>query len=60
MTLKDLIDSPELWNQLKQEAKKCACNGVLHRDRIMPKICDDCYYRMLGEEIEKHPIGRRS
>lgn len=20
-------------------------------------MCDDCYFEMLGEEIEKHPIG---
>ena len=58
MTIKELRDNPELWEQLKSKAEKCACGGVLSRDRILSKICDDCYYQLLGEEIEKHPIGR--
>ena len=44
------------WNKICDERKlKCKCgkNAISHMD-----VCEDCYYEQLGDEIEKHPIGK--
>ena len=28
-------------------------NAISHMN-----VCEDCYYEQLGDEIEKHPIGK--
>lgn len=62
--LKDLVDKPELLEQLRQNQLRCAYCGVVLQETITGKrptpkgsACSDCYYGLLGEAIEEHPIA---
>jgi len=62
--LKDLVDRPDLLRNLRHEEPRCCeCGVVLHETttgkRQTPKgeSCSDCYYELLGKEIENHPIA---
>ncbi len=62
--LKDLDDNPQLLQQLREHQPRCPyCNVVLQETvtgkRPTPKgdACSDCYYGLLGEAIEDHPIA---
>lgn len=65
--LKDLIENPRLLDDLRereQSQEPCCCEcGVLLQETITGKrktpkgeACSDCYYELLGELIEQHPI----
>ena len=41
------------WNKICDERKPKCKNAISHMD-----VCEDCYYEQLGDEIEKHPIGK--
>jgi len=62
--LKDLVKNPDLLKQLRQKQPTCCRCGVMLQETVTGKrdtpdgeACSDCYYGMLGEEIEKHPIA---
>jgi len=39
--------------------KKCIrCGGRVERPNI--EHCEDCCYELLGEEVEKRPLGRET
>ena len=47
-----------------EQPKGCAdCHGPLDADDIQKTargwVCPDCYFKSLGEELDKHPIGVR-
>lgn len=60
--LKDLIENPDLLDELRVESPKCECGGPLHEPGEKPyskdgkEVCGGCYYEPLGELIENHPI----
>ena len=60
--LKDFIDNPDLLAKLMGPETKCAnckkpmCVLTGINKSAKGLVCDDCYYSLLGEEIEKHPI----
>lgn len=61
--LKDLIKNPRLLDDLRTEQPRCCnCDVELQETitgkRSTPKgeACSDCYYELLGELIEQHPI----
>ena len=69
LTLKQLLDRPELLTQAREadekaaNVEKCAHCGVALQETITGKrptpdgdACSDCYYEELGELIEQHPI----
>lgn len=58
----DLAANPGLIKLLAVETRRCCCGcGELllpgHRQLPIGLMNDDCYWRALGEEIERHPIG---
>jgi hypothetical protein len=62
--LKDLVENPGRLRELRAQQPRCAgCEVVLQETitgrRQSPKgeVCSDCYYGLLGDEIEKHPIA---
>ena len=64
MTLKELIDNPQLLEDLMVgRTKCCACHRLEEafeepwHQTSSGLMCDDCYYKAMGEEIEEHPLG---
>jgi hypothetical protein len=66
--LEDLIKNPGLLDELRakqprQGPRCCKCGVVLRetftgrRPTPQGEACSDCYYELLGELIEQHPIG---
>ena len=59
-----LIKHPELMDELMklEICPKCKqpLEGLMSGDELMEILergfCDNCYYEMMGEEIEQHPI----
>lgn len=46
-------------------AEHCACCSVPLQSTITGRrpsdrgtVCDDCYFDLLGDEVEQHPVGR--
>jgi len=62
ISLKKLIENPSLLDSLKGKAKvcsechkpMCALTGINKSSKGL--VCDDCYYSLIGDEIEKCPI----
>lgn len=65
LTIQELIDNPERIAELHLEPEKCGkcgepISGALtgrHYVKEHGRVCDDCYYDLFGEELDKHPIG---
>lgn len=60
VTLKDLLDNPDLPQKPKQECCMCRQPMDEHEDRHEVSdgtCCGDCYFSKLGAEIENHPLG---
>jgi hypothetical protein len=62
--LKDLLQRPGLLRELREQQPRCGGCGAVLQETITGKrkapvgdVCSDCYYGMLGDEIEKHPIA---
>ena len=62
--LRDLVDDPKLLEQLRKTQPHCPYCGVALQETITGKrrtpkgdACSDCYYGLLGEAIEEHPIA---
>jgi hypothetical protein len=61
--LRTLIEHPEILESWMKPELCPKCKRPLQLssgDELMEILergyCDDCYYEMMGEEIEKHPI----
>ncbi len=57
-TLQDLLDNPDLLKRPEPEC--CMCRKPMTEERHETSegtACGDCYFRKLGDEIEKHPLG---
>ena len=52
------MEDPKNRNRGKPLCKKCK-QVIDENEPVLPstKYCPDCYYELLGNEIEKHPIG---
>ncbi|MBI4027618.1 MAG: hypothetical protein HY360_21710 [Verrucomicrobia bacterium] len=62
--LRDLLEKPELLEDLCSDQQKCSGCGIMLQETITGKrqtpggyACSDCYYEQLGEEIERRPIA---
>lgn len=62
--LKDIVEDPAVLDKLRTEQALCRNCGVKLQETITGKrhtpkgdTCSDCYYEMLGEMIEDHPIA---
>jgi hypothetical protein len=62
--LKDVVAQPQLLEKLRQAQPRCPYCDVLLQETITGKrptpkgdACSDCYYGLLGEAIEEHPIA---
>jgi hypothetical protein len=62
--LKDIIRDRSVLTQVITEQADCCNCGVKLQETITGKrhtpkgdTCSDCYYEMLGDMIEKHPIA---
>ena len=61
--LEDLIKDPQRFEELSTKQPRCCnCDVELHESitgkRTTPEgeACSDCYYQLLGELVEEHPI----
>jgi hypothetical protein len=64
LLLKDLAENPELLDAVWANQESCRKCGVALQETITGKrktpagaACSDCYYELLGEVIEQHPIA---
>jgi hypothetical protein len=64
MYLRNLVENPKLLEALRQTQPHCPYCGVMLQVTITGKrptlkgdACSDCYYGLLGEAIEDHPIA---
>lgn len=64
ITLKDIIECPDLLHLSSKERNKCSNCGTVLQPAITGEqksskgiVCDDCYYDLISDELEKHPIG---
>ncbi|MFA5257487.1 MAG: hypothetical protein WC360_04995 [Opitutales bacterium] len=62
--LSDLLDNPRLLDNLADNQSKCFNCEVVLQETITGKrktphgdACGDCFYEVIGEEIEMHPLG---
>ena len=62
--LKDLIENPARLSKLRQKQQRCPYCGVVLQETITGKkptpkgpACADCYYGLIGDGIEEHPIA---
>ena len=62
--LKDLAENPKLLEELRAQQPSCKVCGVVLQETITGKrsvpggyACSDCFYEVLGEVVEKHPIA---
>ena len=63
MTASEWFKLSEKVRSLHFEGTKCGSCGTKLRfvtgRQVSPKglVCDDCYYGMMSDEIEAHPVG---
>lgn len=62
--LKDIVANPQILKQQRgMQQKCCKCETVLHevltgkRKTADGYACSDCFYELLGVEIEANPIA---
>ena len=64
VALRDLIDDPRKLDDFQLGRQHCANCDVLLQETITGKrkspkgdVCSDCYYELIGAEVEAHPIA---
>lgn len=64
LLLKDLAENPALLDTLWTKRESCCKCGVALQETITGKrrtpkgdACSDCFYDLLGEAVEQHPIA---
>lgn len=62
--LSAIVEEPQILDDLRKQHPKCCECGVALQETITGKrhtpegeACSDCYYDLLGEEIERQPIS---
>jgi len=62
--LKDLAENPRLLEELRTRVESCSKCGVPLQETITGKrqlesgdACSDCFYGVLGDAVEEHPIA---
>jgi len=52
------MKDPKFRNRGRPRCKRCK-KVINENEPVLPstKYCPDCYYELLGDEIENHPIG---